>query len=323
MRYEADQLGEIPKYVTVYTVGYPSTTYYTNCAYIDFELTKYTPSQHGKYDGFVEGTARYDTVASIGEDAQNAIYDLILASYTPPDGYILDDNGKYSYDVCAYSYYFNYDIKYGDKMNTISTEPDENQYTFTYRLSYKYLDFLILCMQPIILNGIKIDKLDDNHTNYQMKLDLIDLSKSGKLILNETVVLDNNYADNYKSNGFDFFFNGGIIGTDNNYNIVNKSIYIVTNVKEYQSKYDSIHFKLFSENQSNEVGFLHTTSGFDYEINCNKIGDNFLLPDDIKDINGYNIPNYTVKNIRIDFTLVNNEYSRDCELNIYFKNTYE
>lgn len=319
-RYEANQLGTIPQTVTVYTVGYPSTAYYTNCAYIDFELTEYTPSHHQKYDGFVEGTALYNTVASIGEDAQNVIYDLIIASYTPPDGYMLDDNGIYSYDICAYSYYCNYDIKYGNKTNTINTEPDENPYTFNYRLKYKYLMFNIQCLHPIILNGIKIDNKKTDKL-YEKELYMIDLTESSKFILNETVVLDNNYTDNYKTNSFEFSFNDGTI-ENNYYEITNKSTYLINNVKKYQINDTSMYFKLFSGSSSNEVGFLRA-DGFGYEINCNKIGDNFLLPDNIKDINGNDIPNYNVKCIQIDFTLSNRNYSRDCELNVYFKNTYQ
>lgn len=318
-KYEANQLGEIPSYVTVYTVGYPSTAYYTNCAYIDFDLTEYSPTYYGKYEGFVEGTALYYTSALIGDDAVNAIFDLL--SYTPPEGYILDDNGKYSYEVYACSYYCNYDIKYGNVINTINTEPEEYYLPFNYRLENKYLMFGVESMKPFILNNNEIDnKLSEGV--YGKDLYLIDLSKSDKFIIDETVVLDSNYADNYKSNGIDFtFYNGTIDNTG--WEITNRSIYIVTNAGRYQVDSEaSLYFKLFSGNSSNEVGFIRSDYGLYYEIMCNKIGDNFLLSDNIKDITGTYIPNFSVKCIHSEFTLVNNDYSRNCESNIYFKNKY-
>lgn len=319
-KYEANQLGEIPSYVTVYTVGYPSTAYYTNCAYIDFDLTEYSPTYYGKYEGFVEGTARYYTSASIGEDALNAIYDLLLMSYTPPEGYILDDHGKYSYEVNAYSYYCNYDIKYGNVINTINTEPDECPLSFNYRLEYKYLMFGVVSMKPFILNNYEIDNMVDENT-YGKDLYRIDLSKSDKFIIDETVVLDSNYADNYKSNAINFIFYDGTID-NTGYQITNRSVYIVTNTGRYQVGESSLHFKLFSGSSSNEVGFIRSDYGLYYEITCNKIGDNFLLPDNIKNINGGYIPNFSVKCIHSEFTLVNNDYSRNCESNIYFENKY-
>ena len=117
-RYEASQLGTIPKNVTGYTVGYPSTTYYNDYCYVSFSIVSYPPPpSYPEVEGFVEGTAHYYTNLYLN-DSGKKIYDLM--SYTPPDGYELSEDGTYTYTATATIYAYNYDIKYGDAINTIS-----------------------------------------------------------------------------------------------------------------------------------------------------------------------------------------------------------
>ena len=91
-KYEPKQLGSIPMYVTGYTVGYPSTAYYSDAfsGGPNFYCFAYPGQPNGwpMYPGFTEGTAEYIyNVSFNGKDsnsAYNKIYNLI--SYTPPDG---------------------------------------------------------------------------------------------------------------------------------------------------------------------------------------------------------------------------------------------
>ena len=59
-------------------------------------------------------------------------------SYTPPDGYVLDENGSYTYTAVATIYAYDYDIKYGDKINTISvgaSAPIEKEFKYRKKIN--------------------------------------------------------------------------------------------------------------------------------------------------------------------------------------------
>ena len=125
-KYESKQLGSVPTYVTGYTVGYPSTAYYPDMFYFrpNFSCFAYPgPPSFPMYPGFTEGTAEYlYHVSFVWIDSNThtgtKIYNLM--SYTPPDGYVLDENGNYTYIAKATVYSYNVDIKYGNAINTIN-----------------------------------------------------------------------------------------------------------------------------------------------------------------------------------------------------------
>ena len=64
------------------------------------------------------------------DDTGNTIYNLM--SYTPPNGYVLDKNGPYTYTAEANVYSCNYGIKYYDKTNIV------NGGTVTISREFKY-----------------------------------------------------------------------------------------------------------------------------------------------------------------------------------------
>lgn len=121
-KYESDQLGLIPTYVTGYTVGYPSTAYYSYAFdRSDFYCFAYPgPPGFPQHPGFTEGTAEYIyNVSLIGTDTYNKIYNLMTD--TPPDGFVLDKNGKdYIVTKFATVYSCNLDVNYGGVINSIN-----------------------------------------------------------------------------------------------------------------------------------------------------------------------------------------------------------
>lgn len=126
-KYEPEQLGSIPTYITGYTVGYPSTAYYPDMFYFgpNFYCFAYPgPPSFPQYPGFTEGTAEYIyNISPIWIDSYTNTSDKIynLMSYTPPDGYVLDENGDYTYTAEANVYTYNVDVKYGNAINTVNT----------------------------------------------------------------------------------------------------------------------------------------------------------------------------------------------------------
>lgn len=120
-KYESDQLG-IPTYVTGYTVGYPSTAYYSYAFdRSDFYCFAYPgPPGFPQHPGFTEGTGEYIyNVSLIGTDTYNKIYNLMTD--TPPDGFVLDENGRdYIITKFATVYSCNLDVNYGGVINSIN-----------------------------------------------------------------------------------------------------------------------------------------------------------------------------------------------------------
>ena len=129
-KYEGINSIDVPRKVTVYTDGYPSTAYYPDGGMIYFSLVTYPPPPgYPDVEGFTEGTAHYITNMYF-DDTGNTIYDLM--SYTPPNGYVLDKNGPYTYTAEANVYSCNYGIKYYDKTNIV------NGGTVTITREFKY-----------------------------------------------------------------------------------------------------------------------------------------------------------------------------------------
>lgn len=134
-KYEREQLGSIPMYVTGYTVGYPSTAYYPDAfnGISNFYCFAYPgPPGFPMRPGFTEGTGEYIyNVSFNGTDTYNKIYNLMTD--TPRDGFVLDKNGRdYVITKIATVYSCNLDVKYGDITNSINggTETIEREFRY-------------------------------------------------------------------------------------------------------------------------------------------------------------------------------------------------
>ena len=166
-KYERDQLEHnymesSDKHITVYTVGYPSTAYYPDGYNYEFNIFTY-PGPGGNwpiYPGFTEGTAEYlyhintnpNTQDENWHDTHSKIYNLM--SYTPPDGYVLDGYGDYTYVAEAKIYSCNLDVKYGGITNSINGGTDTMHKIFRYSKSIQTTDI----RYPVILsiNGARV-----------------------------------------------------------------------------------------------------------------------------------------------------------------------
>lgn len=135
------------KWITGYTVGYPSTAYYPGILCDNFYLFTYDNAPPGMAQDipeFTEGSAIYFldspriyTMPSKFESNNNSyinysrIYNLM--SYTPPDGYVLDENGPYSYTTTATVYSCNDVVEYYTAINTFNTGVDTIEREFKYK----------------------------------------------------------------------------------------------------------------------------------------------------------------------------------------------
>ena len=123
-------------YVTAYTVGYPSTAYYPDAFRGDpnFYCFAYPgPPGFPQHPGFTEGTGEYIYNVSFNEtDTYNKIYNLMTD--TPPDGFVLDKNGK---DIIitkfATVYSCNLDVNYGGVINSINGGTQTIEREFRYK----------------------------------------------------------------------------------------------------------------------------------------------------------------------------------------------
>ena len=133
------------KWITGYTVGYPSTAYYPGLLCDNFYLFTYDnqPGLDAQYPEFTEGTAIYFLNADIYnipsdlEPNNNSyisykkIYNLM--SYTPPYGYVLSENGPYTYTAIATVYSCNEDVEYYTAINTVNIGTDTVKKVFKYK----------------------------------------------------------------------------------------------------------------------------------------------------------------------------------------------
>ena len=134
------------KWITGYTVGYPSTAYYPGILCDNFYLFTYDnfpPGMDKDYPEFTEGTAIYflrADIYNIPSDLEpnnnsyisyNKIYNLM--SYTPPDGYVLDENGPYTYTATATVYSYNEVVEYYTAINTVNIGTDTIKREFKYK----------------------------------------------------------------------------------------------------------------------------------------------------------------------------------------------
>ena len=160
-KYEGIYNGDYPQTVTVYTVGYPSTTYYPDGGFVAFSLIQYPPPPgYPEVEGFVEGTAHYITdmyLDNLG-NTRNTIYNLM--SYTPPNGYVLDKNGSYTYTATATVYSYNYGIKYYDKTNIVNGGTVTVEREFRYKKKDKSDTFINYYVTLSLSNGMLNCKCD-------------------------------------------------------------------------------------------------------------------------------------------------------------------
>ena len=120
-RYEPEQFAYIPKTVTAYTVGYPSSAYYPDGSEV---LTKVFLYPNGNDFGpptpdYGPGMAKYLCQCNTTDEVNQKIYGLM--SYNPPYGYELYKNGPYTYIAYATVYNYNFDIRYGNAIKTITS----------------------------------------------------------------------------------------------------------------------------------------------------------------------------------------------------------
>ena len=120
-RYEPEQFAYIPKTVTVYTVGYPSSTYYPDGGEVFTRVFLYPdgndtgPHNPDYGPGMAKYLCQYNTTYKVNQE----IYGLM--SYNPPYGYELYKNGPYTYIAYATVYNCNFDIRYGNAIKTITS----------------------------------------------------------------------------------------------------------------------------------------------------------------------------------------------------------
>ena len=154
-------MGSVPTYVTGYTVGYPSTAYYPDIFLFgpNFYCFAYPgPPGFPMYPGFTEGTAEYLCNVSfdwIDSETNTGTKIYNLMSYTPPDGYVLDKNGPYTYTAIATVYSYNVDIKYGNSINTINggTETIKREFKYSKIIQTNTMDYPV----TISINGSMVN----------------------------------------------------------------------------------------------------------------------------------------------------------------------
>lgn len=120
-RYEPEQFAYIPKTVTAYTVGYPSSTYYPDGCEIFTRVFLYPDGNDtGPHNpDYGPGMAKYLCQYNTTYEVNQRIYGLM--SYNPPYGYELYKNGPYTYIAYATVYNCNFDIRYGNAIKTITS----------------------------------------------------------------------------------------------------------------------------------------------------------------------------------------------------------
>lgn len=310
-RYEGIKRGDVPDKVTVYTVGYPSTAYYSDGGGISFSIIPYPPSPgFPEVEGFVDGTAIYFTdvylrdIGNMGtvNDTYTKIYNLM--SYTPPYGYVLDKNGDYTYIAEATVYSYNYGIKYYDKTNIVDGGTKiKKEFRYKKKDINSKVYVKLSVSNDIIING------NIYHPYERPTINTINLESGDGSVMNILVGLDSNHD----TAAFDISFEGVSPSNIKTYLLVNNNYYDVTTTSNeskrcYISKYEN-HFHI--------VGYMYTTGGFDYTFNSNDWENNSLFTQEgTKDSSGRNIPSNVKAKFVVKFVLSNGYYHQDCQLTV-------
>lgn len=298
------------KWITGYTVGYPSTAYYPGILCDNFYLFTYgnNPDFGTQYPEFTEGTAIYFMYPTY--IANNKIYDLM--SYTPPNGYILSENGPYTYTAKATVYSCNEDVEYYNAINTV------NIGTTTIRKEFKYkkkdsdskVYVKLTVSNVIIINGNTYRPSVNKPI-----INTINLKSGYGRVTNILVSLDSNHY----MGSFDISFDGAYRSNEKIYLLVNNQYYDVTNSIEgircnISSKY---------QNGFHVVGDMQATNGFVYNFNASDLVNNGLVnngllflstQEGIKDSSGRYIPGGVKAKFVVKFTLNDGYYHQDCQL---------
>ena len=225
-------------------------------------------------------------------------------SYTPPDGYVLDENGNYTYNAIATVYTYNVDIKYGNAINTINnTKTIYKEFKYKKKDSKVYVRLTV--SQDIIING-------NTYHAYENRpiINTIDLESGDGRVTNILVGLDSNHY----TGAFDISFYGASPSNIKTYLLVNNQYYDVTNSTSDESKRCHI---LKYEDRFHIVGWMYTTAGFDYTFSSNDWENNSLFTQEgTKDSSGGFIPSNVKAKFVVKFTLSNGYSHQDCQLTV-------
>ena len=305
-------MGSVPTYVTGYTVGYPSTAYYPDIFLFgpNFHCFAYPgPPGFPMYPGFTEGTAEYLYYVSfdwIDSETNTGTKIYNLMSYTPPDGYVLDKNGPYTYTAIATVYSYNVDIKYGNSINTINGGTETIKREFKYKkkeIKDNKVNVKLMVDSDMIING------NTYHTQDAYKvISTIDLKSGDGNAMDILVSLDSNHY----IGSFDIRFDGCPISNIKIYLSVNRHLYQVNESTEGKRCYISRYKYSFHDD-----GYMFTTGGFDYTFYSTAWDSNGLFTQrNIRDDFGESIPSETKMKYVVKFTLDNGDYRQDCQLTV-------
>lgn len=303
------------KWVTGYTVGYPSTAYYPGILCDNFYLFTYDnhPDFGTQYPEFTEGTAIYfmrATIMNTPSDLEpnnnsyisyKKIYNLM--SYTPPNGYVLSENGPYTYTAIATVYSYNEDVEYYTAINTVNIGTETIEKVFKYKKKDSKVYVRLIVSNDIIING-NTYRPDENRPT----INTIDLESGAGRVTNILVGLDSNHY----TGSFDISFDGASPSNIKTYLLVNNQYYDVTNPTSNESKRcniskykDSLHI----------VGWMYTTGGFDYTFSSDDWENNSLFTQEgTKDSFGGYIPGSRTTKFIVKFALSNGYSHQDCQL---------
>ena len=195
-KYEPEQLVNVPgsiTYITCYTVGYPSTAYYPDSLGIFFGVKLYPDTWGPPVPNYEQGMVNYMVIGTSGlkDNIYNKIYDLM--SYTPPDGYVLDKNGDYTYYNSAKIYGYNYDVQYGNVIKTHSTGAVVGK-KFKYKKKDSKVYVFLSALSDMVLNNVVYHPEQTIHT--------IDMSISGDDFIDIVIGLSSKYYGGTFNLGF-------------------------------------------------------------------------------------------------------------------------
>lgn len=306
------------KWITGYTVGYPSTAYYQGILCDNFYLFTYDnfpPGMDKDYPEFTEGTAIYFlnpgiyTMPSNLEPNNNSyisykkIYNLM--SYTPPYGYVLSENGPYTYTAKATVYSCNEDVEYYTAINTVNIGTDTVEKVFKYKKKDSKVYVRLSVSQDIIINGNTYHPYENRPA-----INTIDLESGAGRVTNILVGLDSNHD----TGSFDISFDGASPSNIKTYLLVNNQYYDVTNTTSNESK--RCHISKYKD-RFHIVGWMYTTGGFDYTFSSNDWENNSLFTQEgTKDSFGGYIPDRRTAKFIVKFTLNNGYSHQDCQLTV-------
>ena len=131
--------------------------------------------------------------------AYTKIYNLM--SYTPPDGYVLDENGNYTYTAIATVYSCNEDVKYFNAINSINIGTDTIKRVFKYKKKDSKVYVRLSVSEDIIINGNTYHQYENRPT-----INTINLESGDGCVTNILVGLDSNhYTGAFDISFLDFF----------------------------------------------------------------------------------------------------------------------